>query len=419
MPAVLPPEPSDVRWDEDLRAACRGEGIVSMYQPIVDTSRGTVVGFEALLRFPAFTEQDPEVWFGQARRMGCAPELEAAALRVALSSRSGLPRNCFLTVNVSPDLLSSPAIRSVWAEAGDLGGVVIELTEQAEIESYVELEPDLNRLKSLGALLAVDDAGSGYAGLQHLLALRPSFVKVDRDFIRNIHHDEAKRALVDMLGAFAGRLDAWIIAEGVERLEELDVLATLGVPLVQGYLLGRPGTPWVELDPEIAHRLARRVPADRALIVRSVLEAAVTVASIDDARSAFADDPALAEVVLLSGRRPVAVLTHEASLLGIVSQGMCMNTHTAIPQALERCITREQSTRFSPVLVTDDAGYFTGLVRVERLITALTGAASPAPAVAVDEGSRQGRVLTSPPGHGEVNVTERLRGTPGPETRAR
>lgn len=103
-----------------------------------------------------------------------------------------------------------------------------------------------------------------------------------------------------MQGAFAGRPDAWIITEGVERIEELDVPAALGVPLVQGYLLGRPGRPWVELDPGIAHRLARRVP--------------------------------------------------------------------------------------------DDAGCFTGLVRVERLITALTGAAGEVPAVAVAERSSRGTV---------------------------
>ncbi|MHA7179145.1 EAL domain-containing protein [Arthrobacter sp. MDB2-24] len=368
-------EPDD-RWSEHLAAACRGEGIVSMYQPIVDTARGTIVGFEALLRFPGFAEQDPEVWFARSRRAGCPAELEAAALRSALAHRPSLPRNCFLTVNVSPDLLPAPAIRDVWDETGHLGGVIIELTEHAEIESYLELEPDLNRLKAAGALIAVDDAGSGYAGLQHLLALRPAFVKVDRDFITDIHHDEAKRALVDMLGAFVGRLDAWIIAEGVERIEELDVLASLGVPLVQGYLLGRPALPWGELDPEIAHRLARRVPARRPS-VGSVLEVAATVTSIDDARAAFAGDPSLTEVVLVSGRRPVAVLTQDAALLGVLGQGMCVNTDTPIPEALERCVTRDVPTRFDPALATDDAGNFAGLVRVERLITALTRSATP------------------------------------------
>jgi EAL domain-containing protein (putative c-di-GMP-specific phosphodiesterase class I) len=98
----------------------------------------------------------------------------------------------------------------VWDEAGSLGGVIVELTEHVEMASYLEVEPDLRRPRAAGALIAVDDAGSGYAGLQHLLALRPAFVKVDRDFIADIDHDEAKRALVDMLmatddaGNFAG-----------------------------------------------------------------------------------------------------------------------------------------------------------------------------------------------------------------------
>lgn len=178
IPAADGPPPNagaspGTNWDEHLAAACRGEGLSAAYQPIVDTSRGTVVGYEALARFPGFTEKNPEVWFAAARSHGRSAELEAAALRTALAARDTLPPNCFLTVNVSPELLPTEKIRSVWREEGNLGGLVVELTEQTPIDSYVELEPDLNQLRAAGALIAIDDAGAGYAGLRHLLALRP------------------------------------------------------------------------------------------------------------------------------------------------------------------------------------------------------------------------------------------------------
>ncbi|MDQ0736075.1 EAL domain-containing protein [Arthrobacter agilis] len=361
----------------ELARACTGEGVASAYQPIVDTARGTVVGYEALARFPGFEEQDPEVWFARARRAGCAAELEAAALRAAFAHRRSLPPNCFLTVNVSPHLLSSSSVQDVWAEQGHLGGVIVELTEQTPIDSYLDLEPHLDSLRAAGALIAVDDAGSGYAGLQHLLALRPALIKVDRELVRDIDVDEAKRALIEMLGLFASRVDAWILAEGIERVEELDALAALGVPLVQGYLVGRPAPPWGQLDVDLALRLSARSSTAPASTVRGVVEPATTAASPRSAAELFVADPFLTDVVLLDGRRPVAVLTEEAARLEVVDPGLVVNVDTPVDEALTRSITRDRSTRFAPLLVTDNAGRFVGIARMERLIGRIAGQATP------------------------------------------
>ena len=102
--------------------------------------------------------------------------------------------------------------------------MVIELTEHERIDSYAALEPALDRLRAAGALLAIDDAGAGYAGLQHVLSLRPDIIKLDRALVEGLDRDEAKRTLVEMIGTLAGRLDAWLLAEGIETGEELDVL---------------------------------------------------------------------------------------------------------------------------------------------------------------------------------------------------
>ncbi|MHA7240195.1 EAL domain-containing protein [Arthrobacter sp. TMS1-12-1] len=368
------PDQAAVREAAELAAACRGQGITSAYQPIIDTARGTVVGYEALVRFPDYGEKNPEVWFARARREGCAAELEAAALRSAFTHRRTLPSNCFLTVNVSPALLASPLVRRVWAEQGDLGGLVVELTEQTPIDSYLALEPHLNALRAAGAMIAVDDAGSGYAGLQHLLALKPSIIKMDRELVRDIDADEAKRALMEMIGRFAGRVDAWILAEGIERVEELDTLTALGVPLVQGYLLGRPGPPWQTLDLDLALRLSARSRDAAASTVRGVLEPAATAPSPGTAASLFTENPQLTDVVLLDGLRPRVVLTEEAARLGSVTTGLVVNVDTPIGEALARSITREAASRFAPLLVTDSAGRFLGIARMERLIGKLSGA---------------------------------------------
>jgi EAL domain-containing protein (putative c-di-GMP-specific phosphodiesterase class I) len=364
--------PVDPGWDTMLAAACRGEGVSSVYQPIIDSARGVVVGYEALTRFTGFREQNPEIWFAAAREHGRGEELEVLALRTALIARPSLPQNCFLTLNVSPDLLGRASVREVWGDEGELGGLFIELTEQVPIESYLALEPYLHELRAAGALIAVDDAGAGYAGLRHLLSLRPSMIKLDRALIQDVDRDEAKLALVDMVGTFASRIDAWLLGEGVETVEELDALVALGVPLLQGYLLARPAPAWAEIDVDIALRLASRRPPGAATVIRDVLEVVPTATSVSQAAAVFAAQPKLRSVVLIDEyHRPVTALGSGTAQLGLVSPGLRVNLDTPLSEALKRSMTRDEGSRFDPLLATDNAGRFTGIARLERMIMVL------------------------------------------------
>ncbi len=354
-----------------LDAACAGDVITPAFQPIVDLARSTTVGFEALARFAGFDERRPDRWFAAARALNRHAELEATALRAALSARAELPANCFLTVNVSPDLLPAEPIRDVWRGEGDLTGLVIELTEHAPIESYESLEDDLFRLRKAGALIAVDDAGAGYAGMSHLLALRPSIIKLDRELIQDIDIDEARHTLVEMVGTFAGRVDAWLLAEGVERDGELDALAALGVPLAQGYHLARPGPAWPELNPEAVARLAARTSVRSAHTVRELLEAVPTAPDTAGAMAILAVGTASAVVVIDHLRRPFAVYaaSHRQPDSGV--RGMCVNADTPLREVLLRAVTRDARQRYEPIIVTDSAGRYVGIVRMERMIHAI------------------------------------------------
>ncbi len=358
-------------WDLMLAAACAGDGLAAAYQPIVDVARGVIVGYEALARFEAWPERRPDRWFAAARERGCNAALESAALRTALRARRDLPANTFLTVNVSPDVVSSEPVRAVWRDEQELRGLVVELTEQAPVESYADLDGDLTALRAAGALIAVDDAGAGYAGLRHLLTLRPSIIKLDRDLIVDIDVDEAKRALVEMVGTFAGRVDAWLLAEGVERDGELDTLAALGVPLVQGYLLARPGPPWPELSVDVAARLVARGHAPAAEgTVRDVLEPTLVASSVEAAAQQCMDGAARPVVVVDEQTHPVAVFTPDLLHLGVAERGMRVNLNTPISEALLRAIAREPAERFQPLMCTDGAGRYLGVARIERLIHA-------------------------------------------------
>jgi EAL domain-containing protein (putative c-di-GMP-specific phosphodiesterase class I) len=124
--------------------------------------------------------------------------------------------------------------------------VVVEITEHELVADGERLHATLQELRSRGARVAVDDAGAGYAGLRQLMTLRPDLIKLDRGLVEDVAADEAKQALVECFVRFAERTDARVCAEGVESLEDLVVLARLGVSYGQGYVIARPGFEWPE-----------------------------------------------------------------------------------------------------------------------------------------------------------------------------
>jgi EAL domain-containing protein (putative c-di-GMP-specific phosphodiesterase class I) len=362
----------EVDWSAMLSRALRGDGVSTHFQPIVDLAGGHVVGFEALTRFSGYPVSDPQQWFEAARAQGRSAQLEGLALRRAMERRADLPPNTFLAVNVAPDVLDRPEVLEVWNSQPDLDGVVIELTEHARIDSYVLLEPALNRLRASGALIAIDDAGAGYAGLQHLIGLRPHIIKLDRKLIEGVDRDETKRALVEMIGTFASRIDAWVLAEGIEHLGELDTVVGLGVPLGQGYLLARPGVAWPEVDHRGATLIRDHLPAPSDHSLRRIVERATTVRDERDAAAAFSDDSVDLVVMLDAQGRPIAAVDHDGMVHSALDPGMRVHVDTPVPDAAERAITRPSGQRFHPMLCVDGTGRFVGVVRMERVLTYLT-----------------------------------------------
>jgi len=365
---------SEPDWGSMLARACAGDGITSHYQPIVDVARGSVVGYEALVRFQGYPVTDPEAWFTAARVHGRVADLEAVALRAALSARPTLPSNTFLTVNLGPDVLEEPQVQAVLRTQGSLAGLVIELTEHAKVESYVALEPVLDRLRGDGALIALDDAGSGYAGLTHMLNIRPAFIKLDRALISGLDRNEAKQALVDMMGTLGGRLDCWLLAEGVETRAELDTLVRLGVPLVQGYYLARPAPAWATIDGEIALHLLTSGHGTAGITLRSMLDVAVTAASVEEGRQWFDLDDVDLVVILDDHSRPVCSLSPTGLALPM-NDSLRFNVDTEVADAAYRAVARAAGSRNEPLLCTDNAGRFVGIVRMENVVKALAGLA--------------------------------------------
>jgi diguanylate cyclase (GGDEF)-like protein len=226
-----------------------------VYQPWVELATGRLAGYEALTRFEGPTQRAPDEWFSRAHRCGLGERLEALAIRQALATPDR-PEGTFLSINLSPSVLASPAVQDVLPES--LTHIVIEVTEQEAIVDLPRVERALEGFRRRGARIALDDAGVGYAGLQELMRLRPDIIKLDRSLICDLPNDPAKVALAESLVRFAQRTGASVCGEGIEALDELVVLADLDMTYGQGYALARPGPAWPQADEAMVDVLRRR-----------------------------------------------------------------------------------------------------------------------------------------------------------------
>lgn len=365
---------SDARWKQFLEDAVQGVGVQVHYQPIVDLEHREVVGYEALARFshPNAGDASPDVWFQRAKALGMQADLESVVLRRALAGRVVMPPDCFLAVNVEPDSLRHAAVRDILTGQQDLSGVVIEITEHSSWE-WADLEPAVAAMRSLGALIAVDDAGAGYSGLQQILELRPSILKLDRAIVQGVATDEAKVALVEMIGLFASRVDAWVVAEGIETLADAKRLADMRVPLAQGYLFARPAAGFGGLDPEVVGQLAEFADQTGDTLHRLV-ESVPTVPMGTSVSHAWSRIDSEWVVVVDAEHRPHGLANPAAAIAGELVSTLTVNINTP-PADLAQRVSASRHEPGAPVIITDDDGRLAGIVTLRRLLGKLSSPA--------------------------------------------
>lgn len=363
-----------VRADLEVKRVLAGMSATRLvFQPIVDLLRGEVVGYEALARFGGAGLRAPGPYLAAAERSGRAAELEAHLLAQALGVRDDVPTGRFLAVNISPALLAAPAVVALLRSAGDLSGLVLELTEHVPVDNLGALRRRIDVLRSRGALLALDDTGAGWSGLRQVAELRPDIVKLDKSLVTDVDTDEVKQGLVELVGQFVSRLGSRLLVEGVERYEELDAVARLGVPLAQGWLLGRPSVRWSELPEAVGTELSRRTAhsSDVSQVGNSVDRTAPCVQQL--AMIGFLPGEPRDVVVVDEASRPVQLWVRNAECenpSGWLHPVMMVEAGDPVDAVVARAMTRSPQTRFDPVACVGADGDYVGLVHVEHLVTA-------------------------------------------------
>jgi EAL domain-containing protein (putative c-di-GMP-specific phosphodiesterase class I) len=241
----------------ELRTLLRERAVSIDYHPIVVADTGRVFGYEALARGGRRSLRSPQVMFDVAAEANLLWELSRLCRAKALEGMSRLASDQLLFLNVDPHDFDDPEFTAIANH--NPRRVVFEITERTAINDYPRLRDRLQQFRERGYRFAVDDAGSGYAGLGSIANLEPNFIKLDRSLITGIDGNATKRNLVETMVRFANDQGAMVIAEGIERAEEYGAVRRLGVHLVQGFLVNRD----VEDQPASSRltRVADRSPA--------------------------------------------------------------------------------------------------------------------------------------------------------------
>lgn len=250
---------------ERLRRLLERRLVTSVYQPIVDLERLEVAGREALSRPSAESGyRHAGEFFDEIERLGRVWEGEKLTRDLAIEGFASVPDGARLFLNTSPEVIADDRLvddlmKSIARVPGlSPTRIVVEVTERSETSYTDVIVTRTEELRSLGFEIAADDVGAGTSGLNRIMAIRPNWIKLDRDLITGIDADRAKRNMVKFLVSFGRLSGVKVLAEGVERRDELAALMDLGVVYAQGFHLARPGAIDRGIEPEVRRWLDDR-----------------------------------------------------------------------------------------------------------------------------------------------------------------
>jgi diguanylate cyclase (GGDEF)-like protein len=394
--------PSEAAGDDFDRLLKEGR-IRTLFQPIVSFSDGSVLGYEALSRGPIGTRlESADALFSTAAERGVAAQLERICRFRAIANASGIPPGCYLFLNISPRVFEerNEALSRDVVDQNRLAQerIVLEITEKQAIDDFDLFKRTLQHYNRQGFKVSIDDAGAGHNSLRAVTEVRPHFIKLDIALVRDIDRDRAKNALVSAIIIFARRIDAKVVAEGVETVEELATLIEIGVEYGQGFLLARPSSVFAEPKPEIAAFIRERALAS----VRAPMPKRTTVRSVTRRAPPLSPSAYTMEVMEIFDRNPdldSVVLTDVGAPLGLVSRTklyerlshqfgysiyakrpvrlvmddtfLAVDINDSIDDVARKVVHRRRSEMYDEIVVLENGAY-AGVISVRDLLHTMT-----------------------------------------------
>jgi diguanylate cyclase (GGDEF)-like protein len=333
------------------------------FQPIYSVNNGTVYAYEALTRIKEGARiRDGYLFnnigdlFKSAILVNFISHLDVICRANALkySASQGLRESeAYICINICPETLMDPShLVGVTDELSEEYGIakekiILEITEESAIKNLDLFKKTITRYRQRGYKIAIDDFGAGYGGLKMLSMIEPELVKIDCHFISNIDKTTVKYNLVDAIATACHRMGIKIVAEGIEREEELAIVLNMGIELLQGYYLCRPA-PELKSAPAALPNLAAAETDDPAANpeqnfmgdIAKRVEAIQPSESVTEAFMKFSNLPELRGLPVVENERVIGMLHRqrflENQILGRYGYGFALNTNKKVEQLMER-----------------------------------------------------------------------------------
>ena len=413
--------PSLVPKSRPLQATCSGTSplaqiidrklLYPVFQPIVSLSATTIFAHEALIRGPLGSPlHTPDALLKAAATEGLGYELECACAVAALQTWGQLKLPGRLFVNISANALTTlfeaqgpQRLLALLSRLKILPRMlVLEITEHERVADMDQLASIVQRIRSAGVGLALDDFGDGRSSLRLWSQLHPEFVKIDKYFTLNISAHGDKLQTLQALQQIASIFRTELVAEGIETAEDLRVLRDLGIPLGQGYFLGHPNRQPAQFLDERAQRvlceqqitvlpeLTRAVTTGHLRNLPLVAAPTVTQATSNDALAAlFMASPELHSVALLEFDSPIGII-NRAQFMNQYSQlyyrevwgrKTCAVHANRAPRLIERnhsvdeligILTSQDQRYLADGFIVVDNGRYVGLGTGDQLVRSVT-----------------------------------------------
>ncbi len=380
-----------------------------VYQPIVSLQSGEVFAYEALSRICApYDDIGIETLFHTAECTDKVWELEMRCRQKSICHFAHSKSQAHLFININPNTISDDALKKGVTQQSlqELGlcqdKITFEITERVAVQNKALFHDAINYYKEQNYGIAIDDVGSGFSGLNTIVEVKPLFIKLDKYLIENINVDHTKLIMCRALVEFCKQAHIKVIAEGIEKPEELEELIELGVDYGQGYFLARPHTHIQDIDMQKkqlireknAKELISKVRTSIYPTVKNVCRKGYTFAPHEKTKHIYEKlekNTDITEFTVVENDKPIGFMTRADlnTILGgrygysiftkkniselLQKKFLSVNVDMAVDQVAKLAMQRENDQLYHPIVVEKNQCYY-GIATIKDLLSICTKA---------------------------------------------
>jgi diguanylate cyclase (GGDEF)-like protein len=396
------PDLTSLSLRKDFRKILRTGQLSIAYQAVADIAARAVHGWESLSRGPeSGRTASTLVLFELAEEMGELCTLEKICRERALAQLGPMAPNQKIFLNSHPLTLADssfspgPLLEAFYRHGISPRNAVLEFGGGQTASDMDIFQRNLMRCRETGLNIAMGLGGSGDANLLTVAQVKPDYVKLDMSLVREIESSSAARTMAETFVEFARRIRAEVVAEGVERNGQAEMLANMGVRLAQGYLFSTPGNP----KPGLSKDLRRLHPfqaesTEAASCSKPVgrITAPARIVSpeteVGEIRQIFEQDEIINSIVVAQDDRPLGLVSrsrlhrqlstkfgldlfvNRAVRLIMDEAPLMVDRNTPVEQAAHKAMARSSARMFEDIVITE-AGLLSGVVTVKKLLETL------------------------------------------------